>query len=56
MLNLVLKHFKKRVIVFFNEKVQCHRMLVLFKIFKLRAAEVQGNLTQQERLENIEKF
>lgn len=45
LLTLVLKSFKKRVIVFFNEKVQCHRMLVLFKIFGLKAAEVQGNLT-----------
>ena len=45
LLNLVLKSFKKRVIVFFNEKVQCHRMLLLFKIFKLKAVEVNGNLT-----------
>ena len=45
LLNLVLKSFKKRVIVFFNEKVQCHRMLILFKIFKLKAVEVNGNLT-----------
>jgi segregation and condensation protein B len=45
LLNLVLKSFKKRVIVFFNEKVQCHRMLLLFKIFKLNAVEVNGNLT-----------
>ena len=44
LLNLVLKSFKKRVIVFFNEKVQCHRMLLLFKIFKLNAVEVNGNL------------
>jgi hypothetical protein len=44
LLNIVLKSFKKRVIVFFNEKVQCHRMLLLFKIFKLKACEVNGNL------------
>lgn len=45
LLNMVLKHFKKRVIIFFNEKVQCHRMLILFKIFGLPAVQVQGNLT-----------
>jgi hypothetical protein len=45
LLNLVLKSFKKRVIVFFNEKVQCHRMLLLFKMFKLNAVEVNGNLS-----------
>ena len=46
LLQLCLKSFKKRVIVFFNEKVQCHRMLILFKIYNLKAAEVHGNLTQ----------
>lgn len=56
LLTLCLKSFKKRVIVFFNEKVQCHRMLVIFKIFGLKAAEVQGNLTQQERMDAIEQF
>ncbi len=40
LLNLCIKHFKKRVIIFFNEKVQCHRMLILFKIFGLKACEV----------------
>jgi ATP-dependent RNA helicase DDX27 len=42
--------------VFFNEKIQCHRMLLLFKIFKLKAVEVNGNLTQQERMDAIESF
>lgn len=53
---MVLKHFKKRVIIFFNEKVQCHRMLIIFKIFGLKATQVQGNLTQQERMDAIEQF
>jgi superfamily II DNA or RNA helicase len=56
LLNMVLRHFKKRVIVFFNEKIQCHRMLILFKIFGLKAAQVQGNLTQGERMQAIEAF
>lgn len=56
LLQLCLKSFKKRVIVFFNEKVQCHRMLILFKIYNLKAAEVHGNLTQQERMNSIEEF
>lgn len=56
LLSLVLRHFRKRVIVFFNEKIQCHRLMILFKIFKLKAAEVHGNLTQSERMENIEAF
>lgn len=46
LMNLVTKHFKDRVIIFFNEKIQCHRMLILFKMYGLKAVEVQGNLTQ----------
>jgi hypothetical protein len=45
LLHLCLKSFKKRVIIFFNEKIQCHRMLILFKMFEVKATEVQGNLT-----------
>ena len=56
MIDLVKKHFKQRVIVFFNEKLECHRMLILFKIYGLEAVEVHGNLTQQERMESVEKF
>lgn len=40
LLHLCLKSFKKRVIIFFNEKIQCHRMLILFKMFELKATEV----------------
>ncbi|CDW79227.1 rna helicase [Stylonychia lemnae] len=56
LLNLVKKHFKQRVIIFFNEKAQCHRMMILFRIYGLDATEVHGNLTQQERMQNIELF
>jgi ATP-dependent RNA helicase DDX27 len=53
---LALKSFRKRVIVFFNEKRQCGRVHALFAAFGLKAVQVHGNLTQQERLENVEKF
>ena len=56
LIELVKKHFKQRVIVFFNEKLECHRMLILFKMYGLEAVEVHGNLTQQERMESVEKF
>jgi len=56
LLCLVKKTFKERCIVFFNEKVQCNRALNLFTMFGLRAAQVQGNLPQNERMEAVEKF
>ena len=31
-------------------------MLILFKMYGLEAVEVHGNLTQQERMESVEKF
>lgn len=42
---LAKKAFNKRTIVFFNEKKQCSRALILFTMFGLRAVEVHGNMT-----------
>ena len=33
-----------------------NRMLIMFKIYNLKAAEVHGNLSQQERMNSIEEF
>ena len=56
LLILCLKAFKKRVIIFFNEKKQCGRLHALFAFFGLKAVEVHGDLSQEERLDNVEKF
>lgn len=56
LLALVRKGFTSRVIIFFNEKVECSRMLTLFTIWGLKAAQVQGNLTMEERMGAIERF
>ena len=56
LLLLCLKAFKKRVIVFFNEKKQCGRLHTLFAFFGLKSTEVHGDLTQEQRLQNVEKF
>ena len=53
---LAKKGFNKRTIVFFNEKKQCTRAMILFTMFGLKAVEVHGNMTQQERMEGIELF
>ena len=53
---LARRAFNRRTIIFFNEKKQCSRALILFTMFGLKAAEVHGNMSQQERMVGIEKF
>lgn len=55
-LSLVMKTFTKKTIIFTNTKSQCHRLYALFTLFGLKAAEVQGNLNQRQRMESVEKF
>jgi len=45
LLALAKKTYRKRTIVFFNEKIKCHRMAVLFHFHGLNAVEAHGNLT-----------
>ena len=56
LLILALKGFQKRVIVFVNEKKQCGRLHSLFAFFGLKSVEVHGDLTQEQRLSNVEVF
>ena len=44
---LCLKAFRKRVIVFVNEKKQCGRLSTLFAFFGLKSVEVHGDLSQE---------
>lgn len=55
-LSLVMKTFTKKVLIFTNTKSQCHRLYCLLTFFGLRAAEVQGNLNQRQRMASVEKF
>ncbi|KAI8811269.1 P-loop containing nucleoside triphosphate hydrolase protein [Cladochytrium replicatum] len=47
---------RTRVIVFFATKAAAHRMKVIFSLLGLKAAELHGDLTQQQRLESMEQF
>ena len=55
-LALCQRSFKQRVLVFCQSKAECHRLFLLFSFFQLRAAELQGNLTQSQRTEALEQF
>ena len=51
------KHYYcERAIVFFQTKVDTHRMKILFGLHGLNAAELHGNLSQTERLQALDNF
>ena len=56
LLSLVTRTFTSRTIVFLASKKHAHRMHILFGLFGLRAAELHGNLTQQQRLQSLDEF
>ncbi|KAI8381562.1 P-loop containing nucleoside triphosphate hydrolase protein [Radiomyces spectabilis] len=56
LLALCRKTFRSNVIVFFRSKAAAHQMKILFGLMGLNAAELHGNLTQEQRLEALEKF
>jgi len=45
-----------RCIVFMPSKKQAHRLMILFGLLKLKAAELHGQLTQQQRLDALDLF
>ncbi|EGG05811.1 uncharacterized protein MELLADRAFT_43753 [Melampsora larici-populina 98AG31] len=47
---------KGRTIIFFRSKVGAHRMKVTFSLFGLKAAELHGNLTQEQRMSSLQDF
>ncbi|ELR20123.1 DEAD/DEAH box helicase domain containing protein [Acanthamoeba castellanii str. Neff] len=56
LLALCTRSFKKRVLIFFRAKKEAHRLKVIFGLAGLKAAELHGNLSQNQRLEALEKF
>ncbi|MBE7181297.1 MAG: DEAD/DEAH box helicase, partial [Terriglobus roseus] len=45
-----------RVIVFFRQKREAHRARVVFSLCGLRAAELHGSMSQEQRLRSVEAF
>ena len=46
----------ERVIIFFRQKKEAHRVRILFALVGLRAAELHGSMTQEQRIQAIEAF
>ena len=53
---LCARSFTRGVLVFFDHKAQAHRMKIIFGLLGLKAAELHGNMTQQQRLDSLEAF
>lgn len=47
---------KSKAVIFCKNKFQAHRLKILFGLCKLNAVELHGNLTQNQRLDSLEKF
>ncbi|RKP24092.1 P-loop containing nucleoside triphosphate hydrolase protein [Syncephalis pseudoplumigaleata] len=54
--SLCMRHFQRRCIVFFRSKVSAHQMKIVFGLLGLKAAELHGNLSQEQRLVALERF
>lgn len=46
----------ERVIIFFRQKKEAHRVRIIFALCGLKAAELHGNVTQEQRIAAIEAF
>ncbi|ETV94016.1 hypothetical protein H310_12065 [Aphanomyces invadans] len=56
LLALCTRTFKTNTIVFMETKKHAHRMMILFGLAGIKAAELHGDLTQKERLEALQSF
>jgi len=55
-LALAKRSFKSKTIIFVQTKESCHRLLLVFQFHGLKAVELQGNLTQLQRMAAITDF
>ncbi|KAF5398190.1 DEAD/DEAH box RNA helicase [Paragonimus heterotremus] len=53
---LLMRNFRRRSIVFFPTKKECHRMHILFSLLGLHCAELHGDMTQAQRLDALHRF
>lgn len=48
--------YTNRVIIFFRQKKEAHRVCIVFALAGLQAAELHGSMTQDQRIRAIEAF
>ena len=53
---LCTQHFRERTIVFFRQKREAHHIRVVFGLLGIKAGELHGSMTQDQRLKAVERF
>ncbi|OJD22983.1 hypothetical protein ACJ73_05664 [Blastomyces percursus] len=48
--------YKDRVIIFFRAKKETHRVRIIFGLMGLKAAELHGSMSQEQRIKSVESF
>lgn len=56
LLHLCIHTYTSRVIIFFRQKALAHRARILFALFELKAAELHGSMTQEQRIAALTSF
>lgn len=56
LLALLTRTFTSQTIVFFDLKVQAHKLMILCGLCGIKCTELHGNLSQAQRLEALESF
>ncbi|GAB1199102.1 nucleolar DEAD-box protein required for synthesis of 60S ribosomal subunit [Aspergillus pseudonomiae] len=56
LLHLCKEVYTGRVIVFFRQKKEAHRVRIVFGLIGLKAAELHGSMSQEQRIRSVENF
>ncbi|OJK04458.1 hypothetical protein ASPACDRAFT_109037 [Aspergillus aculeatus ATCC 16872] len=56
LLYLCKEIYTGRVIVFFRQKKEAHRVRIVFSLLGLKAAELHGSMSQEQRIKSVESF
>ncbi|MCJ1332745.1 nucleolar DEAD-box protein required for synthesis of 60S ribosomal subunit [Thelotrema lepadinum] len=56
LLHLCTEVFTDRVIIFFRQKRDAHRIRIVFALFGFKAAELHGSMSQEQRITSVESF
>jgi len=56
LMTLCKRTFRARCIIFFRSKAFAHQMRIVFGLLGLKAGELHGNLTQDQRLRALQQF
>lgn len=56
LLYLLSSNKRKRTIIFFNTKKECHKAFVILGKFNIKAAEIHSDIPQTDRLQSLEDF